>query len=77
LISAKKRLKYQALLKNHKDRLGITAKEQELNKHNSKSCNIEKFKAYMSAKLETNKDFVKPMIYPGYDIFTVFSNNKF
>ena len=50
-----KRLKYQALLKNHKVRVGITAVEEELNKYNSKSCNIEKFKAYMSAKLEANK----------------------
>ena len=36
-----KRLKYQALLKNHKGRVGITAVEEELNKYNSKSCNIE------------------------------------
>jgi hypothetical protein len=50
-----KRLKYQALLKNHKDRVGITAVEEELNKYNSKSCNIEKFKSYISAKLEANK----------------------
>ena len=53
-----KRLKYQALLKNHKDHLGITVVEEELNKYNSKSCNIEKFKAYMSAKLESNKSVV-------------------
>jgi len=53
-----KRLKYQALLKNHKDRVGITAVEQELNKYNSKSCNIEKFKVYISAKLEANKTAV-------------------
>ena len=53
-----KRLKYQALLKNHKDRVGITVVEEELNKYNSKSCNIEKFKAYMSAKLEANKSVV-------------------
>jgi len=53
-----KRLKYQALLKNHKDHLGITVVEDELNKYNSKSCNVEKFKAYISAKLEANKTAV-------------------
>jgi hypothetical protein len=46
---------YQALLKNHKDCVGITTVEEELNKCNSKSCNIEKFKAYVSAKMEANK----------------------
>jgi hypothetical protein len=53
-----KRLKYQALLKNYKDKIGITKIEQELNKYNSKSCSIEKFQEYIMAKLEANKKLV-------------------
>jgi hypothetical protein len=50
-----KRLKYQSLLKNYKDRIGITEIEEELNKYNSKSCHIEKFQAYVKAKIHANE----------------------
>lgn len=53
-----KRLKYQALLKNHKDRIGITKIEEELNKYNSKTCNIRKFQEYITEKIKANKILV-------------------
>lgn len=53
-----KRLKYHSLLKNYKDKIGITKIEEELNKYNSKSCIIEKFQEYITAKLEANKKLV-------------------
>ena len=49
-----KRLKYQALLKNYKDKIGISVIEEELNKQNSRSCNIKKFKEYVDAKIKAN-----------------------
>jgi N-acetylmuramoyl-L-alanine amidase len=57
-IKETKRLKYQALLKNHKDRIGITEIEEGLNKYNSKTCNIEKFQEYINAKIKANKILV-------------------
>jgi hypothetical protein len=65
-LKSTKRLKYQSLLKNYKDKIGITEIEQELNKYNSKSCSIEKFQEYITAKLEANKKLVplyKKLIY--------------
>ena len=53
-----KRIKYQSLLKNYKDKIGITIIEEELNKQNSKSCNIEKFKEYVDAKLKANEELI-------------------
>ena len=53
-----KRLKYQSLLKNYKDRIGITEIEEGLNKYNSKTCNIEKFQEYITAKIKANKTLV-------------------
>ena len=53
-----KRLKYQSLLKHYKDKIGITEIEQELNKYNSKSCNIDKFQEYITAKLKANEKLV-------------------
>lgn len=43
-----KRLKYQSLLKNYKDKIGITKIEEGLNKYNYKTCNIEKFQEYIT-----------------------------
>jgi hypothetical protein len=57
-IKETKRLKYQSLLKNYKDRIGITEIEEGLNKYNSRSCNIEKFQAYVTAKLQANEILV-------------------
>jgi len=53
-----KRLKYQALLKNYKDKLGITAVEEELNQYNSKTCNLQKFQEYVAKKLQINNEIV-------------------
>ena len=57
-IKETKRLKYHTLLKNHKDRIGITEIEEGLNKYNSKTCNIEKFKEYVIAKIKANEKLV-------------------
>ena len=53
-----KRLKYQTLLKNYRDKIGITKIEEGLNKYNSKTCNIEKFQEYTNAKIKANKTLV-------------------
>ena len=53
-----KRLKYHALLKNHKEKIGITEIEEGLNKFNSKTCNIEKFQEYVIAKIKANEKLV-------------------
>ena len=59
-IKQTKRLKYQSLLKNYKDKIHITEPEQTLNTFNSKSCNIDKFKEYITKKMEVN-DIVVPL----------------
>lgn len=59
-IKETKRLKYQRLLKNYKDKVHITEIEETLKNHNSKSCNIEKFKEYIVKKLKVN-DIVVPL----------------
>ena len=53
-----KRLKYQSLLKNYKDRNGITQIEDGLNNYNSKTCNIKKFQEYITAKIKANESLV-------------------
>lgn len=53
-----KRLKYQALLKNHKNNVGITEIEKSLEKHNSKTCNLKKFETYVNSKIEANKKLI-------------------
>lgn len=57
-LKGTKRLKYQSLLKNHKDRIGITEIEEGLNKCNSKTCHIEKFQEYITEKIKANKTLV-------------------
>jgi len=51
-----KRLKYQSLLKNYKDKLKITEKENKLSSYNFKTCNFDKFKKCIEEKLNVNKD---------------------
>jgi len=51
-----KRLKYHALLKNYRDKLGITALEEELTQYNAKTCQLEKFKEYVTKKLQINEE---------------------
>jgi len=50
-----KRLKYQRLIKNFRDKLKITDIEKELSLYNAKTCNLEKFKKYVIKKLEINE----------------------
>jgi hypothetical protein len=50
-----KRLKYQTLLKNYKDKKGISKIENELSKYNSKTCNFDKFKEYIKEKNMINE----------------------
>ena len=50
-----KRLKYQSLLKNYKNKIGITEIEEKLNKYNSKTCNLEKYQEYITAKIKANE----------------------
>ena len=49
-----KRLKYQHLLKNYKDKKKICTKENTLSNKNSKTCNLDKFKEYITNKNKIN-----------------------
>ena len=55
-LSETKRLKYQKILKNHRDKSGITKIEvdNKLSDYNCKTCNLDKFKQYIKIKLEIN-----------------------
>ena len=46
-----KRLKYQRLIKNYKDKLRISEIENTLSIYNSKTCDIKKFTEYISEKI--------------------------
>ena len=50
-----KRLKYQRLIKNYKDKKEITTMENKLSEFNSKSCNLDEFKKFIKNKNELNK----------------------
>jgi hypothetical protein len=54
-IKNTKRLKYQKLLKNYKNKNGIFDLENKLSEYNSKSCLIDKFKDFIKNKNELNK----------------------
>ena len=58
-IKETKRLKYQQLIKNYKDTLGICDIENTLSIYNSKTCNIEKFKKYIEEKNKVNNNLFK------------------
>ncbi len=60
-ICETKRLKYQSLLQNYKNKLDISIKEQVLSVFNSKTCNLERFKTYMMVKIMINQE-----LYPLY-----------
>ena len=49
-----KRLKYQRLIQNYKNKNDISKIENELNKYNSRSCNLEKFKEFIKNKNKIN-----------------------
>jgi hypothetical protein len=50
-----KRLKYQRLIKNYKDKKEITPIENKLSDFNSKSCILDEFKKFIKNKNELNK----------------------
>ena len=51
-----KRLKYNALLKNYKEKIGISAIEEELNQYSAKTCDLDKFQQYVTKKLQINEE---------------------
>jgi len=54
-VSETKRLHYQNKLKKYKDNLEITEKENELSSFNSKTCNLENYKAFINKKISINE----------------------
>jgi hypothetical protein len=56
-----KRLKYQALLKNYKNKNNILKLEQQLSKFNSKTCDYLKFKTYIK-----NKNIIVAVLFERY-----------
>jgi hypothetical protein len=57
-----KRIKYQKLLQNHRDKTNVSNIENELKKYNSRSCNLEKFKEYI-----LNKNKINNILYEEYN----------
>ena len=51
----RKQQKYNRIIKNHKDNLDITKKENELSSFNFKTCNIENFQKAIKQKNKINK----------------------
>ena len=65
-VKETKRLKYQRLIKNLKDKLGICKIENKLSEYNSKTCNLTKFKKYIKEKNKVNDK-----------LFKLYENEKF
>ena len=65
-VNETKRLKYQNILKKYRDELEITSKENELSLYNSKSCNINKYREFITKKINTNEV-----------LYRLYQNNKF
>ena len=61
-----KRIKYQRLIKNLKDKLEITPIENKLSIFNSKTCDLDKFKIYIKEKNIVNNK-----------LFKLYENKKF
>ncbi len=57
-----KRLKYQRLIKNYKDKNNITKVENELSSYSSKTCDFEKFKSFIS-----NKNRINSLLFEKYN----------
>ncbi len=57
-----KRLKYQRLIQNYKDKNDISKVENELTKYNSKTCNFDKFKEFIK-----NKNKINNMLFSKYN----------
>ena len=58
-IKRTKRLKYQKLLQNYKDKNNISTLESELSMFNSKSCDLKKFKKFIFCKNKINKELLE------------------
>ena len=65
-VKETKRLKYQRLIKNLKDTLGICEIENTLSNYNSKTCDLQKFKKYIEEKNKVNDK-----------LFKLYENEKF
>lgn len=65
-VKETKRLKYQRLIKNLKDTLGICEIENTLSNYNSKTCDLQKFKKYIEEKNKVNDK-----------LFNLYENEKF
>jgi hypothetical protein len=61
-----RRIRYQRLIKNYKDKCGISNLENKLSDYNSKSCNLEKYKKYLNNKNEINEK-----------LFSLYEDKKF
>jgi len=57
-----KRLKYQRLIQNYKNKNDISKVENELTKYNSRTCNFEKFKEFIK-----NKNKINSMLFEKYN----------
>ena len=65
-VKETKRLKYQQLIKNLKDILGICEIENALSAYNSKTCDVKKFNKYIEEKNKVNDK-----------LFKLYENKKF
>ena len=61
-----RRIRYQRLIKNYKDKCGISNLENKLSDYNSKSCSLEKYKEYLNNKNEINEK-----------LFSLYEDKKF
>jgi len=69
-LSKTKRLKYQRLIQNYKDKNDISKIENELSKYNSKSCIYDKFKEFIK-----NKNRINELLFEKYNN-TIFRKYK-
>lgn len=58
-VSETKRLQYQNKLKKYKDHLDITEKENELSLYNSKTCDLNNYRAFIDRKISINQELYK------------------
>lgn len=78
-LSITKRLKYQKLIKNYKDKKNIFEIENKLSEFNSKTCNFKKFKEYIQNKSLINKtlfDEYKEPIFRKYKWYGFINRKK-
>ena len=61
-VKLTKRLKYQRLIQNYKNKNDISKVENELTKYNSKTCNLNKFKEFIK-----NKNKINGMLFDKYN----------